>query len=94
MSAQPSDFRRKMMIKKDYISEIEFIDIFADNLRDLMIEADLSQVQLAEESGLDRSTINRLLNKRTMPTAKAIMNLCYPLGCTYSDLLPTYSLVN
>ena len=83
-----------MMIKKDYISEIEFIDIFADNLRDLMIEADLSQTELAEASDLTRASINRYLNKQRMPDTRAIMNLCYALGCTYSDLLPTYSLVN
>lgn len=82
------------MKKREYISEIEFIDIFADNLRDLMIEMDMSQADVARESELDRSTINRILNKKTMPTVKAVMNLCYALNCRYEDLMPTYSLVN
>lgn len=78
---------------RDYISEIEFIDIFADNLKSLMIEIGMSQTELARESGLAKSTISRILNKQHMPNMKVLMNLCYVLGCSYDDLLPTYSFV-
>ena len=75
------------------ISEKEFIDIFAYNLIDVMREVGINQNQLAKESRLSRGTISRYLRKEMMPSARAIMNLCYVLDCEYSDLLPTYSLV-
>ena len=55
------------MNKYEHISEIEFIDIFADNLREIMEEVGITQAELADESGLNRATINRYLNKQRMP---------------------------
>lgn len=78
---------------RDSISEVEFIYIFADNLKDIMDEVGINQNQLAKEAHLTRGTISKYLNKKMMPSVRAIMNLCYVLNCEYSDLLPAYSLV-
>ena len=78
---------------RDSISEVEFIYIFADNLKDIMDEVGINQNQLAKEAHLTRGTISKYLNKKMMPSVRGIMNLCYVLNCEYSDLLPAYSLV-
>lgn len=78
----------------EYISEVAFIDIFADNLRDLMREVGITQTELADEACLTRATISRYLNKQRMPDLKALVNICYVLECEPSDLIPTYALIN
>lgn len=72
------------------MSEVEFIDIFADNLRDIMQEVGITQSELADESGLSRATINRYLAKQRLPTLKALINICDVLDCDLDELIPTY----
>ena len=72
---------------RNSISEVEFICIFADNLSDIMDEVGISQRQLAKKAHITEAALSRYLNKQRMP------NLCYALQCEYSDLLPTYSMV-
>lgn len=81
------------MNKYEHISEIEFIDIFADNLREIMEEVGITQAELADESGLTRATINRYLNKQRMPDLRSLINICYILECEVTDLVPTYALI-
>lgn len=75
------------------ISETMAIEIFSDNLRDIMDDARINQSELARVSHLTQGTISKYLKKQQMPTMKAIMNLCYALNCSYQDLLPEYYLV-
>ena len=82
------------MNKYEHISEIEFIDIFADNLREIMEEVGITQAELADESGLNRATINRYLNKQRMPDLRSLINICYILECEVTDLIPTYALIH
>lgn len=72
------------------MSEVEFIDIFADNLRDIMQEVGITQSELADESGVSRATINRYLAKQRLPTLKALINICDVLDCDLDELIPTY----
>ena len=82
------------MQERTYISEVEFIDIFADNLRDIMKDVRINQRDLAYEANLTEATISRYLNKQRMPTLKSIVNICYVLGCNVDDLIPTYALLS
>ena len=82
------------MQERTYISEVEFIDIFADNLRDAMVEVGISQAELAYEAGLTKVTINRYLNKQRFPTLKAVVNICHVLDCDIDDIIPTMYLIN
>ena len=75
------------------MSEVDFIDIFADNLRDLLIEVGISQNQLAKETGITKSTISKYINKQLMPSLKSVINICYCLDCDLDDLIPTYDMV-
>ena len=78
---------------RNSISEVEFIHIFADNLSDIMDEVGISQRQLAKKAHITEAALSRYLNKQRMPNMRTFMNLCYALQCEYSDLLPTYSMV-
>lgn len=82
------------MIKHETMSEIEFIDIFSDNLRELMLEHNITQMELADKILVNRSTITRYLNKSTMPSIKALINLSIVFNCDIEDLIPTYDLIN
>ncbi len=82
------------MASDEYISEIEFIDIFADNLRDIMYEMDISEGELARRTGMTRAAISRYLNKKRMPTLKALVNLSYVLCVPITDLIPTYAMID
>lgn len=78
---------------RNSISEVEFICIFADNLSDIMDEVGISQRQLAKKAHITEAALSRYLNKQRIPNMRTFMNLCYALQCEYSDLLPTYSMV-
>lgn len=82
------------MSKHYHISELELIDIFADNLRDIMNEVGINQRELAKEANLTRATISRYLNKQRIPDLRALINICYVLECELSDLIPTYALID
>lgn len=84
---------RRYCKMKDAISEVEFIDIFADNLRDIMEDAKIGQRELAKEAHLTRETINRYLNKKTMPSLRALINICYVLNCDLYDILPACNMI-
>jgi len=76
------------------MSEVELIDIFADNLRYTMKDVRISQAELAKEAGLSESTISRYLSKERLPTVKALINLCVVLNCDVEDLIPVYDLIS
>lgn len=82
------------MASDEYISEVEFIDIFADNLRNIMYEMDISEGELARTTGMTRAAISRYLNKKRMPTLKALVNLSYVLCVPITDLIPTYAMID
>lgn len=54
------------------------------------------QAKLSEErkAGLSKMTISRYLNKKRMPTLKALVNLSYVLCVPITDLIPTYAMID
>ena len=81
------------MSRYETISEVEFIVIFADNLREVMREVGITQAELADEAGINRSTISRYLKKQRLPDLVSLLNICFILECDVSDLVPTYALI-
>lgn len=73
---------------KDSINEIELIDIFADNLRDIMFEKNISQAELSRLSRVSSTSISNYLNKRKLIGLPALMNICQVLECSITELLP------
>lgn len=68
------------------MSELEFIDIFGDNLREIIEETEYSQAEIEEMTGIRQSTISKYINKKIMPSLKNVVNLAYALNCDVRDL--------
>ena len=75
------------------MSEVEFMDIFGDNLRDLMEEVGVGQNQLAREIGVSNQTISYYINKKRMPSLPTFINICISLNCDPDDLVPMYDYI-
>lgn len=69
------------------MTELEWMDIFGDNLRDILKEYGITQKQLAEESGICESTISNYINKRMIPSMKSIVNIANALDITTDELI-------
>lgn len=75
------------------MSEVEFIDIFADNLRDLIIESGYSISEISREIGINKSILSRYLRKERIPSIDVLVNLSIFLLCDIEDLIPDYEYV-
>lgn len=69
------------------MSEVEWLDIFGDNLVDMLKDVRMSQRELADESGLSEATISAYIHKKKLPGLKAIVNMAYALNCTIDELV-------
>lgn len=67
--------------------EAEWLDIFADNLRDIMTEWGDNQTSLAEAAGITQSALSQYLSKKRMPNLRTIINLSYALDMTIDELI-------
>ena len=69
------------------MSEVEWMKIFGDNLKEIMDEQGYTQRDLAEATGLSEASISNYANARTMPTVRAIINLSFELGMPFEDFI-------
>lgn len=69
------------------MSEIEWLDIFADNLVSLLEDANMTQRELADAAGLSESNISRYIRKQQMPNIRTIINMSYALDCSIDELI-------
>lgn len=69
------------------MSELEWLDIFGDNLKVMIESAGYTQRDLADETGLAESTISRYIAKKQMPCIRALVNIAYVLDCSLDDLM-------
>ena len=76
------------------MSEVEFMDIFGDNLCDLMEEKGVGQNELAREIGVSNPTISYYINKQRMPSLPVFINICIALECDCDDLVPMYDYIH
>ena len=72
------------------MAEYEFIEIFGDNLRDALSDANISQNELSRRTGIVKQTISSYMNKKSMPSLRNVINISIVLGCEISDLVPVY----
>lgn len=68
------------------MSELEFIEIFGDNLCEIIDESGYSQMEIADLTGISQSTISKYIRKRMMPSLRNVINLAYVLHCDIRDL--------
>ena len=69
------------------MSELEWLEIFGDNLIGYLGEARMTQKELAAAAGLPASCISSYIHKQRMPTLKAIINISYALDIDVGDLI-------
>lgn len=69
------------------MSELEWMDIFGDNLLSMLDECLLTQKDLAEMTGLSEGAISAYVNKDKMPGIRAILNISYALDWDLNDML-------
>lgn len=70
-----------------FVSEQQWINMFGDNLKDILKEKGMNQQELAVRSGFVKSTISSYINKTKMPSAKAIVNIAYVLDVDVDELI-------
>lgn len=75
-----------ILAKENTMSQQEWIDIFADNLRDKIIEYGATQAEFADDCGLAKSTVSRYLKGQTIPSIFALVNMSHVLGCSIDEL--------
>lgn len=69
------------------MTEQEWRELFADNLKRMMDEYGCSQRELADEVGISESAVSRYLYAQQVPKATALLNIAYALDCTVDDLI-------
>ena len=69
------------------MSELEWLDIFGDNLVSLLKDARMSQRELADAAGLSEATISSYIRKRKMPSIRAVVNIAYVFGISMDELI-------
>lgn len=75
------------------MTELEFIDIFASNLADIMENRKYSQADLAWDAYLSQGTISKYLKGLQMPSIRSLVNICCVLDCEIKDLIPDYEII-
>lgn len=69
------------------MTELEWMDIFGDNLREMLKEANMTQKELADAANVEESSISRFIRKERFPSLKSVINISYALDCDLSDLV-------
>ena len=65
----------------------EWINVFSDNLVDILEERGMTQMDLAKDSGLSVGSINAYIHKQSPPGIKAIINIAYALDMSIDELI-------
>lgn len=68
------------------MSEQQWLDEFADNLRDKITEYGCTQKEFAEDCELAESTVSRYVRGMAVPTIFALVNMSHVLGCSIDEL--------
>ena len=69
------------------LTEVEWLNIFSDELVARMKSENMTQRKLANATGLSGSIINDYVHKRKVPGYRAIINLAHALDCSIDDLV-------
>ena len=69
------------------MSELEWLDIFGDNLVSLLKETRMSRRELADEIGVSEAMISYYINKRKMPSFKILLRMAYAFNISLDELV-------
>ena len=68
------------------MSELEWLDIFGDNLVSLLRDAKMTRRELADEIGVSEAMISYYINKRKIPSFKILLKMAYVFGISLDEL--------
>ena len=69
------------------MTQLEWRNIFANNLIGILEERGMSQAQLARDASLSVSRISDYINMNATPTIFAIINMAYALDMEVDELV-------
>ena len=69
------------------MSELEFMRIIGKNIKYELEDAWMTQKELAEATGISRSTISKYINAEVMPSLVNINNIANVLDCSIDKLI-------
>ena len=82
------DLSKRVIIRKEYLSESEWRKEFAINLKCKMWDACVDQKRLAELSDISQVSISNYLNRKSTPSGWSMDRLARALGCNAWELYP------
>lgn len=68
------------------MSELEWLDIFGDNLVSLLRETKMTRRELADEIGVSEAMISYYINKRKIPSFKILLRMAYAFNISLDEL--------
>lgn len=69
------------------MTEQDWLDAFGDNLAEMLFELGMTQQELANRTGLAKSTISDYIHKVKLPGIRAIVNIAYALDVDVNELV-------
>lgn len=75
------------------MSEMEWLNIFANNLVYYMESHGISQSELAKMAGLEQGSISRYASARQMPGIKALINMANVFGVSLDEFMDFGSMI-
>ena len=72
------------------MSVVEWIEIFGDNLSEILKEWGGTQEELAYCVGTSQSSISSYVNKERIPRLKTALNMSYEFGLTLDEFIDFY----
>lgn len=73
------------------MTEKEYAQVIAKNLKRIAFERDKSQAQIAQELKIHRATLSAWMNGTRTPKMSKIDMLCRYFGCKRSDIMEPHS---
>ena len=69
------------------MTELEWLEIFSTNLRELIDKKKITQKELAIMSGLSEGAISYYVHGQKIPSLRAIINIAYALQISIDELI-------
>ena len=69
------------------MTESQWMQYFSKKLRELLEYTNMTQLDLAIESGLSTASISSYINCVKIPKASALVNLAYAFNCSVDELV-------
>ena len=69
------------------MTECEWIEIFSNNLTEIIAESGYSQNEVSKMTGIPQPVLSRYVNGRVIPSVLNIIKLSYALNCDVRELI-------